>query len=71
MYRPSLPVYTAIICILGSDYYFPGKEMEDEPAIREVLTEYMKMQNYLKEHHPDTATIMLTAPDDEKSTASP
>ena len=45
--------------------------MEDEPAIREVLAEYMKMQNYLKEHHPDTATIMLTAPDDEKSTASP
>lgn len=81
--------------------------LEDEPTIREVLTEYMKMQNYdvtcaqdgeqvmrllggrrfdmavldimvpgisglevlgyLKEHHPETATIMLTALDDEKT----
>ena len=81
--------------------------LEDEPTIREVLTEYMKMQNYdvtcaqdgeqamrllggrrfdmavldimvpgisglevlgyLKEHNPETATIMLTALDDEKT----
>ena len=81
--------------------------MEDEPTIREVLTEYMKMQNYsvtcvgdgeealkllrtekfdmavldimvpkvsglevlqyIKEQHPDMATIMLTALDDEKT----
>lgn len=81
--------------------------LEDEPTIREVLTEYMKMQNYsvncvedgeealkmlktqkfdmavldimvpkvsglevlqyIKEKHPDTATIMLTALDDEKT----
>ena len=80
--------------------------LEDEPTIREVLTEYMKLQDYdvtcaqdggqamqllerrrfdmavldimvpgisgleilayLKEHHPETATIMLTALDDEK-----
>lgn len=81
--------------------------LEDEPTIREVLTEYMKLQGYdvtcaqdggqamqllerrrfdmavldimvpgisgleilayLKEHHPETATIMLTALDDEKT----
>lgn len=81
--------------------------LEDEPTIREVLTEYMKMQDYnvtcaqdgaqavrlledhrfdmavldimvpgisglevlgyLKENHPETATIMLTALDDEKT----
>lgn len=81
--------------------------LEDEPTIREVLTEYMKMQSYsvtcagdgeealgllraqefdmavldimvpkvsglevlqyIKEHHPGTATIMLTALDDEKT----
>ena len=81
--------------------------LEDEPTIREVLTEYMKLQDYdvtcaqdggqamqllerrrsdmagldimvpgisgleilayLKEHHPETATIMLTALDDEKT----
>ncbi|MBD5525941.1 MAG: response regulator transcription factor [Lachnospiraceae bacterium] len=81
--------------------------LEDEPTIREVLTEYMKMQNYsvtcvgdgeealkllrtrqfdmavldimvpkvsglevlqyIKEQHPDMATIMLTALDDEKT----
>lgn len=81
--------------------------LEDEPTIQEVLTEYMKMQNYnvtcaqdgdqamrllrerrfdmavldimvpgisglevlgyLKEHHPEMATIMLTALDDEKT----
>ena len=81
--------------------------LEDEPTIREVLTEYMKMQNYsvicvgdgeealkllqtrqfdmavldimvpkvsglevlqyVKERHPDMATIMLTALDDEKT----
>lgn len=81
--------------------------LEDEPTIREVLTEYMKMQNYsvicvgdgeealkrlrtqkfdmavldimvpkvsglevlqyIKERHPDMATIMLTALDDEKT----
>lgn len=79
--------------------------LEDEPTIREVLTEYMKMQNYdvtcsgdgkqalellgkqqfdmavldimvpkvsglevlqyIREHSPDMATIMLTALDDE------
>lgn len=79
--------------------------LEDEPTIREVLTEYMKMQDYrvtcavdgeealallvkrrfdlavldimvpkvsglevlryIKEHVPDTATIMLTALEDE------
>lgn len=81
--------------------------LEDEPTIREVLTEYMKMQNYrvicatdgeealellgkqqfdmavldimvpkvsglevlqyIKEHSPDMATIMLTALDDERT----
>lgn len=81
--------------------------LEDEPTIREVLTEYMKMQNYevtcaedgekalkllgqeafdmavldimvpkvsglevlsfIKENKPETATIMLTALDDEKT----
>lgn len=81
--------------------------LEDEPTIREVLTEYMKMQNYrvicavdgeealellgkqqfdmavldimvpkvsglevlqyIKEHSPDMATIMLTALDDEST----
>ncbi len=81
--------------------------LEDEPTIREVLTEYMKMQNYhvtcaedgeqalefltsqqfdmavldimvpkvsgleilqyIKEHRPEMATIMLTALDDEKT----
>lgn len=81
--------------------------LEDEPTIRDVLTEYMKMQNYdvtcaedgglaldflakqqfdmavldimvpkvsglevlqyIKEHHPDMATIMLTALDDERT----
>lgn len=81
--------------------------LEDEPTIREVLTEYMKMQNYrvicamdgeealellgkqqfdmavldimvpkvsglevlqyIKEHIPDMATIMLTALDDERT----
>lgn len=81
--------------------------LEDEPTISEVLTEYMKMQNYdvtcvedggqalellskqrfdmavldimvpkvsglevlqyIKEHQPETATIMLTALDDEKT----
>lgn len=81
--------------------------LEDEPTIREVLTEYMKMQNYevtcagdgeraleflkeeafdmavldimvpkvsglevlsfIKENRPETATIMLTALDDEKT----
>ena len=81
--------------------------LEDEPTIREVLTEYMKMQNYrvicatdgeealellgkqqfdmavldimvpkvsglevlqyIKEHNPDMATIMLTALDDERT----
>lgn len=81
--------------------------LEDEPTIREVLTEYMKMQGYsvtcagdgeealgllraqefdmavldimvpkvsglevlqyIKEHCPETATIMLTALDDEKT----
>ena len=81
--------------------------LEDEPTIREVLTEYMKMQNYnvtcaedggqalellakkrfdmavldimvpkvngldvlqyIKEHQPETATIILTALDDEKT----
>ena len=81
--------------------------LEDEPTIREVLTEYMKMQDYqvtpvdngddaicllqkerfdmavldivvpgakgldvlsfIKEHSPDTATIMLTALGDEKT----
>lgn len=81
--------------------------LEDEPTIREVLTEYMKMQNYsvtcaedgeealhllqtqqfdmavldimvpkvsglevlqyIKEHNPEMATIMLTALDDEKT----
>lgn len=81
--------------------------LEDEPTIREVLTEYMKMQNYsvicaedgeetlhllqtqqfdmavldimvpkvsglevlqyIKEHSPEMATIMLTALDDEKT----
>ncbi|MDE6738195.1 MAG: response regulator transcription factor, partial [Lachnospiraceae bacterium] len=81
--------------------------LEDEPTIREVLTEYMKMKNYsvtcagdgeealkllrtqkfdmsvldimvpkvsglevlqyIKEQHPDMATIMLTALDDEKT----
>lgn len=81
--------------------------LEDEPTIREVLTEYMRMQNYrvicamdgeealellgkqqfdmavldimvpkvsglevlqyIKEHNPDMATIMLTALDDERT----
>ena len=81
--------------------------LEDEPTIRDVLTEYMKMQNYdvscaedggqaldflakqqfdmavldimvpkvsglevlqyIKEHHPDMAVIMLTALDDERT----
>lgn len=81
--------------------------LEDEPTIREVLTEYMKMQDYdvteaedgekalellkecnfdmavldimvpkvsglevlayIKEQKPETATIMLTALDDEKT----
>ncbi len=81
--------------------------LEDEPTIREVLTEYMKMQSYevtcaedgekaleflreeafdmavldimvpkvsglevlsfIKENKPETATIMLTALDDEKT----
>lgn len=81
--------------------------LEDEPTIREVLTEYMKMQDYdvfcaedgeaalkllkqeafdmavldimvpkvsglevlsfIKENRPNTATIMLTALDDEKT----
>lgn len=81
--------------------------LEDEPTIREVLTEYMKIQNYnvtcaedggqalqllekhdydmavldimvpkvsglevlqyIKEQKPETATIMLTALDDEKT----
>lgn len=81
--------------------------LEDEPTIREVLTEYMKMQNYdvtcvgdggqaldflakqqfdmavldimvpkvsglevlqyIKEHDPDMAAIMLTALDDERT----
>lgn len=81
--------------------------LEDEPTIREVLTEYMKMQDYevtcagdgeralellmeqpfdmavldimvpkvsglevlqhIKEDHPDMATIMLTALDDERT----
>lgn len=81
--------------------------LEDEPTIREVLTEYMKMQDYdvtcagdgeealaflakepfdmavldimvpkvsglevlqyIKEHSPDMATIMLTALDDERT----
>ena len=81
--------------------------LEDEPTIREVLTEYMKMQKYdvscakdgeealalikeqmfdlavldimvpkvsglevlayIKKHKPMTATIMLTALDDEKT----
>ncbi len=81
--------------------------LEDEPTIREVLTEYMKIQNYnvtcvedgeqalrmlnkdkfdmavldimvpkvsglevlqyIKEHKPEMATIMLTALDDEKT----
>lgn len=81
--------------------------LEDEPTIREVLTEYMKIQNYevtcaedgekalkllgqeafdmavldimvpkvsglevlsfIKENKPETATIMLTALDDEKT----
>lgn len=81
--------------------------LEDEPTIREVLTEYMKMQDYnvtcaedgeqameflkeqrfdmavldimvpkvsglevlqyIKEHRPEMATIMLTALDDEKT----
>ena len=81
--------------------------LEDEPTISEVLTEYMKLQNYdvtcvedggqalellskqrfdmavldimvpkvsglevlqyIKEHQPETATIMLTALDDEKT----
>lgn len=81
--------------------------LEDEPTIRDVLTEYMKMQNYdvtcaedgeqaldflakqpfdmavldimvpkvsglevlqyIKEHNPDMAAIMLTALDDERT----
>lgn len=81
--------------------------LEDEPTIREALTEYMRMQNYrvicamdgeealellgkqqfdmavldimvpkvsglevlqyIKEHNPDMATIMLTALDDERT----
>ena len=85
--------------------------LEDELTIREVLTEYMKMQDYevtcagdgeealellqkqhfdmavldimvpkvsglevlsfIKEHWPRTATIMLTALDDEKTRCRP